>query len=147
MTSKLPFSQRIVIAFVLMTVVVSGSFSLGIVAVVHFVEDQLITKELHGRLNMVLHEDIKVGRTPQLDARTRFFASNSAEHPIPERFAGFPAGLTEIEDEHEAVYVYLSEINGVRYVLLQEQQEFEDREEILFSLIDLLSPSIHFSVS
>jgi len=46
--SRLPFSQRIVTAFVLMTVLVSGSFSLGIVAVVHFVEDQLITKELHG---------------------------------------------------------------------------------------------------
>lgn len=135
MISRIPFAQRIVIAFVLMTVVVSGSFSLGIVAVVHFVEDQLITKELHGRLNMVIHEDIKVGRAPRLDARTRFFASNSAEHPIPERFAGVPEGFTEIEDEHEAAYVYLSEINGVRYMLLQEQQEFEDREEILFSVV------------
>lgn len=72
MTSRLPFSQRIVIAFVLMTMVVSGSFSLGIVAVVHFVEDQLISKELYGKLNMVLHEDIKAGREPRLDARTRF---------------------------------------------------------------------------
>lgn len=135
MTSRLPFCQRIVISFLLMTVVVSGSFSLGIVAVVHFVEEQLITKELYSSLNMVLHEDIKMGRAPRLDARTRFFASNSAEHPIPERFAGFPEGLTEIEDEHEAAFVYLSEINGVRYVLLQDQQEFEDREEILFSVV------------
>ena len=135
MTSRLTFSQRIVAAFVLMTVLVSGSFSLGIVAVVHFVEDQLITKELHGKLSSVLHEDIKAGRTPRLDARTRFFASNSAEHPIPERFADFSEGLTEIEDEYEAAYVYLTEINGVRYMLLQEQQEFEDREEILFSVV------------
>jgi len=135
MTSRLPFSQRIVTAFVLMTVLVSGSFSLGIVGVVHFVEDQLITKELHGKLSLVLHENIKAGRAPRLDARTRFFASNSAVHPIPERFAEFPEGLTEIEDENEAAYVYLTEINGVRYVLLQEQQEFEDREEILFSVV------------
>ena len=135
MTSKLPFSQRIVIAFVLMTVVVSGSFSLGIAAVVHFVEDQLITKELHGKLSTVLHEDIKAGRAPRLDARTRFFASNSAGQPIPERFADFSEGLTEIEDEYEAAYVYLTEINDVRYMLLQEQQEFEDREEILFSVV------------
>jgi len=135
MTSRLPLSQRIVTAFVLMTVVVSGSFSLGIVGVVHFVEEQLITKELHGKLSMVLHEDIKAGREPRLDAGTRFFASNSAEYPIPERFADFPEGLTEIEDEHEAAYVYLTEINGARYMLQQEQQEFEDREEILFSVV------------
>ena len=87
MIARLTFSQRIVAAFVLMTVLVSGSFSLGIVAVVHFVEDQLITKELHGKLSTVLHEDIKAGRAPRLDARTRFFASNSARQPIPERFA------------------------------------------------------------
>lgn len=135
MTSRLPFSQRIVIAFVLMTVVVSGSFSLGIVAVVHFVEAQLISKELHGRLSMVLHEDIKAGRAPRLDARTLFFASNSAEYPIPERFADFPEGFTEIEDENEASYIYFMEVNGVRYMLLQEQEEFEDREEILFSVV------------
>lgn len=135
MTSRLPFSQRIVIAFVLMTVVVSGSFSLGIVAVVHFVEAQLISKELHGRLSLVLHEDIKAGRAPRLDARTRFFASNSAKYPIPERFTSFPEGFTEIEDENEASYIYFMEVNGVRYMLLQEQQEFEDREEILFSVV------------
>ena len=135
MTSRLPFSRRIVIAFVLMTMVVSGSFSLGIVAVVHFVEDQLITKELRGKLNMVLHEDIRAGREPRLDARTRFFASNSADHPIPERFADFPEGFTEIEEEDEAAYVYVLEANGARYMLLQDQREFEDREEILFSVV------------
>ena len=135
MTSRLPFSMRIVIAFVLMTVVVSGSFSLGIVAVVHFVEDQLITKELRGKLNMVLHEDIRAGREPRLDARTRFFASNSAGNPIPERFADFPEGFTEIEEENEAAYVYVLEANGARYMLLQDQREFEDREEILFSVV------------
>jgi signal transduction histidine kinase len=135
MTSRLPFSRRIVIAFVLMTMVVSGSFSLGIVAVVHFVEGQLITKELRDKLNMVLHEDIRAGREPRLDARTRFFASNSADHPIPERFADFPEGFTEIEEEDEAAYVFVLEANGARYMLLQDQREFEDREEILFSVV------------
>jgi signal transduction histidine kinase len=135
MASRLHFSQRIVLAFVLMTVVVSGAFSLGIVVVVHFVEGQLVSKELHGKLNTVLHEDIKAGRPPRLDARTRFFASNSADHPIPERFADLAEGLTEIDDEYEAAYVYLWEINGVRYLLVQEQQEFEAREEILFAVV------------
>ena len=37
MVSKQPFARRILLAFVLMTVMVSGIFSIGIVAVVHFV--------------------------------------------------------------------------------------------------------------
>lgn len=135
MTSKLPFSRRIVIAFVLMTAVVSGSFSLGIVAVVHFVEEQLISKELHGKLNMLIHEDLKAGREPRLDAHTRFFASNSASHPIPERFANFPEGFTEIEERDEAAYIYIMETNEVRYILLQDQREFEEREDVLFSVV------------
>ena len=135
MLSRLQFSRRIVIAFVLMTVVVSGAFSLGIVGVVHFVEGQLVSRELLTRLNTVLHEDVRQGRPPRLDAQTSFFASNDSGRPLPERFAAFPEGLTEIEDEMAVAYVYVLDRGGVRYMLVQDQQEFEDREEILFAVV------------
>ena len=135
MISRLHFSKRIAMAFVLMTMVVSGAFSLGIVGVVHFVEEQLISKELLTRLNMVLHEDVKAGRPPRLDARTSFFASDDPQRRIPEKYAALPEGLTEIEEENEAAYVYLLHRNGVRYMLVQDQREFEDREEILFAVV------------
>lgn len=135
MIRRLCFSQRIVLAFVLMTILVSGVFSLSIVAVVHFVEEQLVSKELHGRLGSVLYDDLKAGRAPRLDSRTSFFASNAVDRPIPRRFEGLPEGLTEIEDENEAAYVYLQEINGVRYMLVQDQREFEAREEVLFAVV------------
>jgi len=135
MISRLPFSQRIIIAFVLMTVVVSGAFSLSIVAVVHFVENHLVSQALQHELSTVLHEDLKAGRSPRLDSRTQFYASTSAEHPVPKRFAELPEGLTEIENEHEAIYVYVLDINDVQYMLVQEQQEFEDREEVLFNVV------------
>ena len=135
MLSRLQFSRRIVIAFVLMTVVVSGAFSLGIVGVVHFVEGQLVSRELFARLNTVLHEDVRLGRPPRLDAQTSFFASNDSARPLPERFAALPEGLTEIEDERETAYVYVLDRGGVRYMLVQDQREFEDREEILFAVV------------
>lgn len=135
MLSRLQFSRRIVIAFVLMTVAVSGAFSLGIVGVVHFVEGQLVSGELHSRLNMVLHEDVRFGRPPRLDALTSFFASNDPGRPIPERFSRLPEGFTEIEDERAAAYVYALDRGGVRYMLVQDQREFEDREEILFAVV------------
>ena len=103
MTSKQPFARRIVIAIVLLTVLVSGAFSLSIVAVVHFIEQRLISEEMHRELNGVLHEDLKNGRPPRLDAWTRFYASNLPEYAIPERYVGLDEGFTELVDNDQAV--------------------------------------------
>lgn len=83
MLAKQPLARRIVIAFTLMTLVVSGAFALGIVGVVHFIEEQLVTEELSRDLDIVLNEDLPKGRTPQLDTSTHFFASHMPEHPMP----------------------------------------------------------------
>ena len=135
MTSKQPFARRIVIAIVLLTVLVSGAFSLSIVAVVHFIEQRLISEEMHRELNGVLHEDLKNGRPPRLDAWTRFYASNLPEYAIPERYVGLDEGFTELVDNDQAVYAYAQEINGVRYVLVQDQDEFEAHERVLFDVV------------
>jgi hypothetical protein len=135
MSSKQPFARRIVIAFVLLTVLVSGAFSLSIVAVVHFIEQRLVSEEMHRELNGVLHEDLKNGRAPRLDARTRFYASNLPEYAIPERYAGLDEGFTELVDNDQAFYAYAQEINGVRYVLVQDQDEFEAHEQALFDVV------------
>ena len=135
MFARLPFARRIVLAFVLMTVVVSGTFSLGLVATVLFVERHLVSSELGREMDVVLFEDLASGRTPRLDASTRFFASDSSEDPVPLRFTELSEGFTEVVDEDRALYVFLREINGVRYFLVQEQNEFEAREQVLFDVV------------
>jgi len=132
---RLRFDQRIVIAFVLMTVVVSGAFSLSIVGVVHFVENSLVSQELHRQLFSILHDDIRAGRPPRLDGRTHFFAAGSPAAPIPDKYAHVPDGLTEIEGDSNSVYIYQAEIDGIRYLLVQDQQEFENREQVLFNVV------------
>ena len=62
MPSKQPFERRILIAFVLMTVMVSGLFSLRIVGVVHFIEEHLVSQEMNRELGETLNEDIRQGR-------------------------------------------------------------------------------------
>ena len=47
MSSKKPLMTRIVIAFVLMTALFSGLFSLSIVLIVHVVEEHLVTEGMH----------------------------------------------------------------------------------------------------
>lgn len=135
MASKQPFARRILIAFVLMTVLVSGVFSLSIVAVVHVIEEHLVSEELNRELNTVLHEDLKHGNPPRLDSNTQFFASNLPEYAIPQQYAGLPAGFNEMVEGNKAFYVYVQEINGNTYLFVQEQHEFEAREQALFNVV------------
>ncbi|MDH1263346.1 HAMP domain-containing sensor histidine kinase [Pseudomonas sp. GD03944] len=135
MASKQPFARRILIAFVLMTVVVSGLFSLSIVAVVHFIEEHLVSEEMDRELNQILHDDVEQGRAPRLDASTRFFASNQPQQAIPEQFAQLAEGFNEVVEGDRAFYVYSRELNGSTYLLVQEQHEFEAREQVLFNVV------------
>ena len=128
MNTKQPLERRIIIAFTLMTLLVSGTFSLGIVGIVHFIEEHLVSQELNRQLHVVVHEDLPKGHPPRLDPETHFYASNLEEFTIPPQFNHQQPGFTEIVDGAEAFYVYMQEINGVRYVLVQEQDEFEQRE-------------------
>jgi signal transduction histidine kinase len=135
MASKQPFAQRILIAFVLMTTIVSGLFSLSIVVVVHALEEHLVSEELNRELNTVLHEDLKQGNSPRLDSSTRFFASNLPNYLIPQQYAGLAEGFNEVFDEEKSFYVYMQEINGNIYQLVQEQHEFETREQALYNVV------------
>lgn len=135
MLSKQPFARRILIAFVLMTVLVSGLFSLSIVAVVHFIEEHLVSQELRRQLDTVLHEDLAHGRPPRLDSSTRLYASNLPAYAIAPQFAELADGFTEVVDDDYSFYAYSQTINGQRYVLVQEQREFEAREQALFNVV------------
>ncbi len=135
MPSRQPLSRRIVLAFVLITILVSGTFSLGIVSIVHVIEEDLVSRALDRDLNNVVHEELEKGLPPWLDADTRFFATNRPGYEIPARFANVPDGFDEILDGDESFYVYTRNLNGERYMLVQTQQEFEERERMLFSVV------------
>lgn len=135
MNNKQPLERRIIIAFTLMTLLVSGTFSLGIVAIAHFIEEHLVSQELDRQLHVVVHEDLRNGRSPRLDPETHFYASNLDEFAIPKQFDRKELGFAEVVDGDEAFYVYIQEINGVRYALVQEQHEFEQREQALFNVV------------
>ncbi|EZH81508.1 histidine kinase [Ectopseudomonas composti] len=135
MLSKQPFERRILIAFVLMTVMVSGLFSLSIVGVVHFIEEHLVSQEMSRELGETLNEDIRQGRPPRLDSSTQFFSSYHDQYLIPEQYTGLQEGFNEVVSGNEAFYIYVQKINGETYMLVQEQQEFEARENALFNVV------------
>ncbi|MCG4451912.1 MULTISPECIES: HAMP domain-containing sensor histidine kinase [unclassified Pseudomonas] len=135
MVSKQPLLRRIVIAFVLMTLVVSGVFSLSIVAIVHFVEEHLVSQELDRELSIVIDEDLRRGQRPRLDSSTRFFASHLPEFEVPLQFAEAADGFSEVVEGDQAFYLFKRSENGRDFMLVQEQHEFEAREQVLFNVV------------
>ena len=127
-----PFARRIVIAFTLMTFVVSGTMSLCLVYAVHFFEKELVSRALESTLNRVLDEDLSEGRAPRLDSDTWFFASDRMEYAIPEQFAQVKPGFSEWMSGDEDYYVYVRKTGEQRYILVQNQQDFERNERTLF---------------
>ncbi len=135
MHAKQPFARRILLAFVLMTIVVSGLFSLSIVAVVHLVEEHLVSQEMHRELREVLTVDLRKDKAPRLDAGMYFFSSQYPGYAIPEEYSRLPEGFTELVDADQAFYVYKINSAGHTHMLVQKQDEFEARENILFGVV------------
>jgi signal transduction histidine kinase len=135
MQARQPFRQRILIAFVTMSILVSGMFSLSIVAIVRLIEEHLVSEELSLELDSVLYEDLSNDHLPRLDARTQFFSSNAPQYAIPSSYANLEEGFNERDVGERAFYIYTRIIDGARYVLVREQSEFAKRERALFNVV------------
>jgi len=135
MTNKQPFARRIVIAFVLMTFVVSGFFSIGVIAVVHIIEEQIISNTFGIDLDNILKQGIQNGNPPYLGRNTKLYSSDSPTNPIPPGFADLPDGFTEVLNGKGDYYAYSRKINGQHLLILQDQQEFESRERLIFTTV------------
>ncbi len=135
MPDRQPLERRIIFAFVLMTFIVSGTFSLGIVAIVHFIEEHLVSEELGRELDIAINEELQHDLPARIDANTRFFSSHAGHEAVPRRFTGLPEGFSEVIDGDEAYYVFKRSHAGHEDVMVEEQHEFEARERALFEVV------------
>ncbi|MCY1265157.1 Sensor protein QseC [compost metagenome] len=129
-------ARRILIAFVLMTALVGGTFAVGIIEVVHLIEEQLISRDLDNELTRVLTQNIAQGRTPSLDSDTRFYSSDGrGPYALPEELAALQLGFHEVFEGEHSYHALVREIDGRRYVMLQDQSDFEAREQVLYRVV------------
>ncbi|SEJ21905.1 Signal transduction histidine kinase [Azotobacter beijerinckii] len=127
-----PFARRIVIAFTLMAMLLSGLFSLGIVVIVNSTEKRLATQDLKRELDILLEHDIAQGESPRLSPSTRFLASNLPQYPIPEAMKGLKKGFSEVMENDRTYYVYVKKVGSERYILMEDQSKLENRERLIF---------------
>ena len=129
-------SRRIVIAFVLMTALVGGTFSFGIVEVVHQVEERLISTELGGDIGRFLNmEDMADWRHEPEPGQFFYFDGGHGDFALPHDLRKLERGFHEVFRDERSFHAFVQVVDGRRYVLLQDQSEFEDREQLLFAVV------------
>lgn len=136
MEFKQSLARRIVIAFVLLTALVAGSFAVGIVNIVHLIEERLITTELGGDLNRILRMDsMDDWRTrPQMD-QIFYFDGGQGDFQLPEDVKDLSPGFHEVFRGDRAFHAMVERVDGRQYVLMQDQSGFEEREQVLFAVV------------
>ena len=127
MEFKSPLSQRIIISFVLLTTVVSGLFSFGIMASINMVEEDLVSAELNRKFPNIL-VDYRHGQRPQLDMGTQFY---SGTDDLPYYLRDLKPGFSEVELEQSSFHVLMQEEKETPFYLVQEQTTLIRHESIL----------------
>jgi len=136
MEFKQSLSQRIIIAFALMSALVAGAFAMGIVATVHLVEVKLISAGLGGDLQRLLLMDnvSDWSHRPEPD-QLFYFSGGPGDFELPKDLRHLDAGFHEVFREQLSYHAMVEIVDGRRYVLLQDQSDFEERERVLVAVV------------
>jgi len=127
MEFKSPLTQRIIFSFVVLTAVVSGLFSFGIMAAIDIVEEDLVTAELNRKFPDILG-DYEQGQIPNLDLGTQFY---SGTEDLPYYLRDLEPGFYEVEDKETAFHVMIKKEQERPFYLVQEQTTTKQHENLL----------------
>ncbi|MGW8462728.1 sensor histidine kinase [Pseudomonas sp. CLCA07] len=136
MEFKQSLAQRIIIAFALMSALVAGAFAMGIVATVHVVEEKLISSGLGGDLQRLLLMDSMSdwNHRPEPD-QLFYFSGGAGDFELPKDLRNLDSGFHEVFRDQLSYHAMVEIVDGRRYVLLQDQSDFEERERVLFAVV------------
>ncbi|WP_407312084.1 sensor histidine kinase [Pseudomonas sp. nanlin1] len=136
MEFKQSLAHRIIIAFALMSALVAGAFAVGIVATVHLVEEKLISAGLGGDLQRLLLMDSVSDWTHRPEPDQLFYVSGGhGDFALPKDLRHLDPGFHEVFRGDLSYHAMVEVVDGRRYVLLQDQSEFEERERVLFAVV------------
>lgn len=129
-------AQRIAIAFTLMTLLVATTFAAGVILAAHLVEERLISAELSTDLDMLLKaRDLgDLNRLTHPD-QSLYVADLRDLQVLPEALRELGEGFHEVFPGPFAYHAIVRDIGGRRYILLQDQSDFERREELMYSIV------------
>ena len=132
MEYKSPLAKRIIVSFVLLTTVVSGLFSFGIMTSIDLVTEDLITAELNRKFRSIL-VDYRHGELPHLDLGTQFY---SGTEELPYYLRDLKPGLSEVKLERSDFHVMVQqEKEETPFYLVQERTDMERQRSKLGGIV------------
>lgn len=136
MASRQPLSRRIVIAFVLMTLLVAGSSAVGIFFTIHQMEERLLSNELSRSLDRLLQMDSmdEWRIDPRPDQRF-FFSGGPGEFVLPPDLQALEQGFHEVFRDERWWHVLVRLVGQRHYLLMQDQTDFERREQLFYEVM------------
>lgn len=136
MTFKPSLAQRIVIGFVLVTLLVAGTFAVGTVITVHLVEERLLSVQLSRDLDRLLQmETMDEWRAQPRPDQLFHFTDGPEEFALPADLTEMGEGFHELFRGASAYHAMVRMVDGRRYVLLQDQSDFERREQLMYLVV------------
>lgn len=136
MEFKQSLAQRIIIAFALMSALVAGAFAVGIVATVHLVEEKLISAGLGGDLQgLLLMDSVGDWSHRPKPGQLFYFSGGRGDFDLPKDLRHLTPGFHEVFRDRLSYHAMVEVVDGRRYVLLQDQSDFEERERVLFAVV------------
>ena len=130
-------TKRIALAFVLMTAVVAGLFSVSVKVAVDYVEIRLMSESLDRHLDSILATlDEAGGEAPHLGPDLALYRRPLDAQPdhaadLPHFLHGMQPGFHEHEVGREAWHVMVRDHGHHRYWLVLDQRDFERRENLI----------------
>jgi hypothetical protein len=138
MEYKQSLARRIVIAFLLLTLLVAGSFAMGIIGTVHLVEERLISTELGRDLDRLLKMDsMEEWRHRPEPGQLFYFSDGKDDFALTDDLRNLTPGFHEVFRDELSYHAMVREVSGRLYVLLQDQSDFEAREQVLFAVVQI----------
>lgn len=124
--NKVSIRWRIVIAFTLITLFVAGAFTLGIYTIVHAMEDELLSQEMHEKLELIVSNPNQPNEILKNLRLRLFIPGMPVDAEIAKYLVNLKPGFTEIEAKPSSYYIYRQTIRGQNYILVQDQSMYED---------------------
>lgn len=132
MKTRLSLKQRIALSYMLLAMLVAGAFSLVSYISVEAIEEQVIDTRLATMADTLVEYHAK-NQSPEAPPDVRFLI----DAEIPEELRQLPAGVHQLKLGVQEVRALLRDRAGVRYAVLQEIDDFEQTEQVIFLALAL----------
>lgn len=124
--------QRIMLSFALLVTLIAAIYATALHQSMEFTESHLIAGVLEDEVDRVKHH-LDHGEQPVLSSETSIYGARPLK-PIPSHFQHLAPGFTELTDEGD-FFVYTSTWKGEPFVLIRDQEGFEDTERLFKKVV------------